>query len=189
MAVPMRVRLAEALARNRARLAEALARRRVTLGFVCGVPVLWLAQPTWQTLAIGACVAACGEGIRLWAAGHLEKSREVTRSGPYRWTRHPLYIGSSVLALGVAIASASVVAAIIIAIYLGATIPAAMYAEERHLREKFGGEYDAYSANRSMPMARAFSFARARLNREHHTVAGVVIGFALLALKIKLLLR
>ncbi len=171
------------------RVIEALARRRVALGFICGALVLWLAQPTWPALAVGACVAACGEAIRMWAAGHVEKSREVTRSGPYRWTRHPLYLGSSVLALGVAIASASLAAAVIIAIYVGATIPAAMLAEERHLRAKFGGEYDAYAASRAMPMARDFSFTRARLNREHHTVAGVVIGFALLALKMQLSLQ
>jgi protein-S-isoprenylcysteine O-methyltransferase Ste14 len=169
------------------RLVEVLARRRVTLGFICGAIVLWLAEPTWQSLAVGASVAALGEAIRLWAAGHLEKSREVTRSGPYRWTRHPLYLGSSVLALGVAIASASLPVAAIIAIYVGATIPAAMLAEERHLREKFGGAYDAYAASRSVPMVRAFSLARARVNREHHTVAGVVIGFALLALRMQLL--
>jgi protein-S-isoprenylcysteine O-methyltransferase Ste14 len=167
------------------RLAEALARRRVTLGFICGALVLWLAEPTWRSLIIGASVAACGEATRLWAAGHLEKSREVTRSGPYRWTRHPLYLGSSVLALGVAIASASLVAALIIAIYVGTTIPAAMVTEERHLRRKFGGDYDAYAARRAIPMVRAFSLTRARLNREHHTVAGVVIGFALLALKMQ----
>jgi protein-S-isoprenylcysteine O-methyltransferase Ste14 len=171
------------------RIAAALARKRVTLGFVCGALVLWLAQPTGKTLVIGACVAACGEATRLWAAGHVEKNREVTRSGPYRWIRHPLYLGSSVLALGVAIASASLVVAVIIAIYVGATFPAAILAEERHLREKFGGAYDAYADSQSIPMARAFSVARARLNREHHTVAGLVIGFALLALKMQLSMR
>ena len=170
----------------RVRVIQALARRRVALGFICAALVLWLAQPTWRTLIVGAGLAACGEAIRLWAAGHVEKSREVTRSGPYRWTRHPLYLGSSVLALGVATASASLVVAVIIAIYVGATIPAAMLAEERHLREKFGGEYDAYAASRATPLARAFSLTRARVNREHHTIAGVVIGFALLALKLQL---
>jgi protein-S-isoprenylcysteine O-methyltransferase Ste14 len=171
------------------RLVEVLARRRVTLGFICGAIVLWLARPTWQSLAVGASVAAVGEATRLWAAGHLEKSREVTRSGPYRWTRHPLYLGSSVLALGVAIAAASIPVALIIAVYLGTTIPAAMLAEERHLREKFGSEYDAYAASRAVAMTRAFSFTRARINREHHTVGGLVIGFVLLALKMQLAMR
>ena len=59
------------------------------------------------SLAAGLVVALVGEAIRMWAAGHLEKSREVTASGPYRWTRHPLYVGSAIMALGVVIASRS----------------------------------------------------------------------------------
>ncbi len=166
-----------------------LARWRVTLGFAFGVAVLWLAEPTWRSILIGGMIAACGEAIRVWAAGHLEKSREVTRSGPYRWTRHPLYIGSSVIAVGVAIASLSIIVAAIIALYVGTTIPAAMLAEERHLREKFGGQYDSYANDLAPPMGRRFSFVRARQNREHHAIAGVIVGFALLALKVQLSIR
>src|SRR5688500_1449733 len=55
-----------------------LARWRVTLGFVFAAIVLWLATPTPQSLVIGAIIAAIGESIRIWAAGHLEKSKEVT---------------------------------------------------------------------------------------------------------------
>lgn len=166
-----------------------LARWRVTAGFVFGVVVLWLARPTWRSLALGGAVALCGEMVRLWAAGHLEKSREVTRSGPYRWTRHPLYAGSSLIALGVAIASAQPLAAAAVALYVGSTIPAAILAEEAHLREKFGREYDAYRNREAAPMARRFSFSRAVGNREHHAVAGVLGGFALLALKLQLWIR
>ena len=64
-----------------------LARWRVFLGFVFSAIVLWLATPSPQSLAIGAAIAIGGESIRLWAAGHLEKSKEVTQSGPYRYTR------------------------------------------------------------------------------------------------------
>jgi protein-S-isoprenylcysteine O-methyltransferase Ste14 len=163
-----------------------LARRRVAAGFVLGAVVLWLAEPTWPSLARGAAIAVVGEALRLWAAGHLEKSREVTRSGPYRWTRHPLYVGSSVIAIGLAVASASHSVAVIVAVYVLTTIPAAIVSEERHLREKFGTEYDRYKARDAPPMARPFSLARARFNREHHTVMGVLIGFALLAAKIVL---
>jgi protein-S-isoprenylcysteine O-methyltransferase Ste14 len=166
-----------------------LARWRVTFGFVAGAAAFWLARPTWLSLAIGGAIAAIGELIRLWAAGHLEKSREVTRSGPYRVMRHPLYVGSSIIGIGVAVAASSVVAAALIAIYLLTTIPAAIAAEERHLRDKFGGEYDAYAKRVGQPMARQFSWARARFNREHHTIAGVVLGFALLALKVQLWIR
>ena len=72
-----------------------LARLRVALGFVCGALVLWLAQPTAGSLLAGGAVAVVGEALRIWAAGHLNKSREVTSSGPYRWFAHPLYVGSS----------------------------------------------------------------------------------------------
>ena len=102
---------AEALARTRARLAEALARRRVALGFACAAIALWLAKPTPRSLVIGATVASVGELLRIWAAGHLEKGREVTVSGPYRFSRHPLYVGSSLIGVGIAIASASLVVA------------------------------------------------------------------------------
>ena len=54
-------------------------------------------SPTLMSLATGGAIALAGEAVRVWAAGHVEKSREVTRSGPYRWTRHPLYLGSSII--------------------------------------------------------------------------------------------
>src|SRR6185295_18062313 len=134
-------------------------------------------------------VALVGEAIRVWSAGHLEKSREVTQSGPYAWTRHPLYLGSSIIAAGLALAANSAIVAAMIAIYVGTFIPAAIRAEEAHLREKFGGDYDAYANHQSAPMRRAFSLARALGNREHHTIAGVVLGLALLALKAGLSMR
>ena len=121
-----------------------LARRRVLLGFVGGAAALWLARPTPRTLAIGAAVAFAGELIRIWAAGHLEKGREVTASGPYRFTRHPLYFGSTLIGIGLAIAAARVVVAVLVVGYLAVTLTAAIATEEAHLTEKFGGAYPAY---------------------------------------------
>ena len=125
-----------------------------------------------------------GEVIRLWAAGHIEKSREVTRSGPYRFTRHPLYVGSSVIALGVVIAARSVVLGVLAAIYLAVTLTAAVRTEEATLRRDFGDAYDRYRRSESEPMRRSFSLQRAWRNREYRAVLGLFAGFALLALKI-----
>lgn len=169
--------------RRPARVLEILARRRVPLGFVTTAAALLQADPTPASWSAGLAVALVGEAIRVWAAGHLEKSREVTRSGPYRFTRHPLYVGSSVLALGVVIASRSTVVAVLAAAYMGATITAAIRTEEAFLRGAFGSTYDDYSAARAEPMMRRFSVARAMRNREYRAVAGLLIGFALLALK------
>lgn len=163
-----------------------LARWRVFLGFVFAAIALWLATPTPTTLMIGGVISTIGELIRLWAAGHLEKSREVTRSGPYQFTRHPLYLGSSLIGIGFAIAANHITVAIIVVAYLLLTLTAAMRSEEAHLREKFGDAYDAYVEKRSEPMPRRFSWQRAIYNREHHTIAGLVAGFLILAVKTRL---
>jgi len=160
-----------------------LAARRVPLGFLAAVVVVVLARPTWTSWSAGLVVALLGEGLRVWAAGHLEKSREVTRSGPYRWLRHPLYAGSSVMAAGVALAGASLLAAVAIAVYMIVTLRAAVRTEEAFLRARFGDAYDAYAERRALPMARGFSLARARRNGEMRTLAGVAAGFGLLSLR------
>jgi protein-S-isoprenylcysteine O-methyltransferase Ste14 len=146
--------------------------------------MLVLARPTWESWGAGFVIAVIGEGLRVWASGHLEKGREVTRSGPYRFVRHPLYAGSMVMALGVAVASRGAVPALVAGLYMGVTILAAVQVEEDELRQTFGSTYDDYTASRAEPMRRRFSMERALRNREYRAVAGLVIGFALLALKI-----
>ena len=165
------------------RLAETLARRRVALGWLLVIAAIVLAQPTWDSWRLGLGLAVVGELVRIWAAGHLEKSREVTRSGPYRVTRHPLYVGSSIMAFGIVVASRSVVLAVLATIYMGATIAAAIHAEEQFLHNAFGDTYDRYRRSEAEPMARRFSFDRAMRNREYRAVLGLLVGFALLALK------
>jgi protein-S-isoprenylcysteine O-methyltransferase Ste14 len=164
-------------------MTQLLARWRVFLGFVFAALTLWLATPTRPSLLLGAVVALFGEGIRTWAAGHLEKSREVTRSGPYRFVRHPLYLGSSLIGIGFAIAANRPIVAAIVVAYLIFTLTSAMLSEESHLREKFGDAYDAYVEKRSEPMSRRFSWARALRNREHQTMAGLSAAFLLLWFK------
>jgi protein-S-isoprenylcysteine O-methyltransferase Ste14 len=171
-------------------LVAGIARLRVALGFVFGVLVLILAQPTGRSLLVGLSIAACGELFRIWAAGHLHKSREVTASGPYRWVAHPLYLGSSVMGVGLAVACASVLVAILIAVYLVTTLAAAIKSEEAYLRRAFGEQYDLYrrgveAKRRSSGLTsrRRFSLAQAMANREYRAVIGLVIGMLLLVWK------
>jgi protein-S-isoprenylcysteine O-methyltransferase Ste14 len=164
-------------------LAAAVARRRVPLGFVCGILVLWLAHPTPATLLPGAVVALVGEALRIWAAGHLNKSREVTSSGPYRWFAHPLYVGSCVMGAGLAVAAGSVLVAAIIAAYLVITIRAAITNEEAFLRRTFGDRYDRYRREGEVDRHRSFSPAQAMANREFRAVAGLLIAMLALTWK------
>jgi protein-S-isoprenylcysteine O-methyltransferase Ste14 len=160
-----------------------LARRRVLIGFIAGLAAIVLSRPTRQTVLIGAVVAVIGEAIRIWAAGHLEKGREVTTTGPYRFTRHPLYLGSTVIGVGLAIASANLVVVTLVALYLAVTLSAAIATEEAHLTEKFGGAYPAYREGRAASGQRRFSLARAMRNREYRAVIGLLAVLALLSWK------
>jgi protein-S-isoprenylcysteine O-methyltransferase Ste14 len=164
-------------------LVQAVARRRVALGFVAATLMIAVANPTWESWRAGLLVAIVGESIRVWAAGHLEKGREVTRSGPYRFFGHPLYAGSMVIALGVALAARGALPALLAGLYMGVTIASAIQVEETQLRERFGEVYESYQSSRGEPMMRRFSMARVFRNREYRAVLGLAVGFALLALK------
>jgi hypothetical protein len=159
-----------------------LARLRVPLGFASAALAFVFARPTPESLLLGLLVALPGELLRIWAAGHIEKGREVTTSGPYRFTRHPLYVGSSILGAGFAVAAGSWVVAAIAAVYLGATLTAAVRTEEAALDARFGGDYARYREGVLPAAARRFSLARVRANREQRTIAGcVVVSLLLLA--------
>ena len=133
--------------------------------------------------SIGLGIAIAGETLRLWAAGHIDKGREITRSGPYRLVRHPLYLGSSVLGAGFAIASRSLTVTALVVIYLGATLTAAMRTEEARLDEKFEGAYAEYRAGTMAPAQRRFNWARVGANREHRALVGLVLAFVVLGLR------
>ncbi len=164
-------------------LVHVIARMRVGLGFLCGIAVFVLAAPTKTTMMLGLPVAVAGEAMRIWAAGHLNKSREVTRSGPYRLVAHPLYLGSSLIGAGLAIGSGSVAVVVIVAAYLAITLTAAIRSEEAFLRRVFGDEYDEYKFRRHVDTERRFSLARALANREYRAVVGVLLAVLLLVFK------
>ncbi len=173
----------------KATMVAALARLRVALGWVFGVLVIVLANPTAGSITVGMSIAACGEALRVWAAGHLNKAREVTSSGPYRWVSHPLYVGSSIMGVGLAIACATVPVAVLIAVYLATTMTAAIKSEEAYLRRAFGEQYELYKqgveAKRASPAAaaRPFSLRQAIANREHRAIVGLMVAILLLVLK------
>ena len=164
---------------------QLLARFRVALGWVFGPLVVLLAEPTSGSLVVGFAIAAVGESLRFWAAGHLNKAREVTVSGPYRWFSHPLYVGSTVMGLGAGIASHNLVAIGLIAMYLALTLPAAIGSEETYLRRTFGDQYDRFKRGEVSGDAavREFSLAQAIKNREPRAVVGLALAWLLLFLK------
>lgn len=120
-------------------------RWRVPLGFLCAAAFIVLARPRPLTLAVGGVVSFLGLAIRAWAAGHIRKNETLARSGPYAFTRNPLYLGSFVLGVGFTIASGRWELAILFAaLFLGIYFPV-MRVESRTLAEMFREDYRHYA--------------------------------------------
>ena len=160
-----------------------VARRRVIAGFAVAVVAFAGARPSWRSLAAGVPIALAGEVLRIWAAGHLVKGREVTASGPYRLLRHPLYAGSAVIGAGFAVAAASPLVAGVVLGYLAVMTAAAIRLEEATLLADFGDTYRRYAAGELTAPTRRFSPRRAFGNGEHLALLGLAGSVLLLGAK------
>src|SRR5688500_2719594 len=99
-------------------------RWRVPLGFLCAAIFIFFAKPTGTALLAGACVSLLGLALRAWAAGHIRKNTQLATSGPYAFTRNPLYLGSFLLGLGFTIASGRwYLAVLFAALFIGIYVP------------------------------------------------------------------
>lgn len=175
-------------------------RWRVRAGYIVAVAYWLLARPTYRSIIYGAAVAVVGLIIRGAASGNLRKDRELAISGPYAWTRNPLYFGSAFLAAGFIVAGHSWPAGALVAVYFGVFYYAVMRNEERDLRVRFGAAYDEYSQRVPLflpRIARArtgvatqdgaartnFSWAQYRRNREYQALIGAILGLGTLLLR------
>lgn len=125
--------------------ADLVARLRVLAGFALVATFLWLADPTALSAKIGLPISFLGLLLRGWAAGHLSKNQELAQSGPYAYTRNPLYLGTLLVAVGFAAASRSAgLTALFAVVFLLVYLPV-IELEEQHLRRIFP-EYSGYAA-------------------------------------------
>jgi len=116
----------------------------VPLGFASAAVFMVLAKPNPTTLLIGAVVSLIGLAMRGWASGHIRKNDKLTMSGPYAYTRNPLYLGSFLVGLGFTVASGRWLLAILFAgLFLGIYFPV-MRVEASTLVELFGRDYEKY---------------------------------------------
>jgi protein-S-isoprenylcysteine O-methyltransferase Ste14 len=122
-----------------------LARRiRVPLGFAFAVFYFWLARPTWRSIALGALVIVPGLLLRALASGHVRKNEALATSGPYAYTRNPLYLGSLLIGVGFAVAARSWWVGIALVVMFFAIYFPVILDEEAFLRQKFP-EFDEYA--------------------------------------------
>lgn len=173
-----------------------IARRiRVPLGFVFAAVYIWLARPTALSIAIGSIIACGGLFIRALASGHVKKNEMLTVTGPYAYTRNPLYLGSIVLACGFIVAARSWWIALIAVAMLVAIYFPVISSEEAFLRAQFT-DYDEYSSRvpRLLPRWRAYqhtsgSFSRQLYwkHREYNAAVGTALMIGVLIAKLVVL--
>jgi protein-S-isoprenylcysteine O-methyltransferase Ste14 len=175
-----------------------IARRiRVPLGFAFAVFYLWLARPSWRSLAASAAIVALGVALRAYASGHLRKASELTTTGPYAHTRNPLYLGSVVIAGGFAVAARSYwIALALVVIFALVYVPVIRF-EEEYLRSQFP-EFEEYARRvpRFLPSLAAsgsergsFSINLYLKHREYNAVLGAAAMLAALVVKLLWYLR
>jgi protein-S-isoprenylcysteine O-methyltransferase Ste14 len=170
-----------------------IARRiRVPVGFVFAAFYLWRARPSWACLAAGGAIVAIGVALRAYASGYLRKASELTTTGPYAYTRNPLYLGSLIIAAGFAVAARSLWIALAMAVIFVAIYVPVMNFEEQFLRSQFPG-FDEYAGHvpRLLPRLSAaagprgqFSLDLYRKHREYNAALGAAAILAVLILKL-----
>ena len=181
---------------------QKIARRiRVPLGFVFAAVFLWLAQPTVKTMLLSLLLVVPGVWLRAYAAGYVRKNAELTLTGPYAYTRNPLYLGSMMIAFGFAAAAASWIILVALAVLFAVIYIPTIRSEEGYLREHFAGfdEYAekvprlfprltpaAFPANENASGGR-FSAEQWRHHREYNALMGA--GSIYLALAVRLFLN
>jgi protein-S-isoprenylcysteine O-methyltransferase Ste14 len=170
------------------------ARWRVRLSYPLAILVLWFARPTPRSILWGTPLGLLGLFIRARAAGHLHKQEVLTVSGPYAYTRNPLYFGSAILTLAAAVATHSWLSAAILCAYFTLFYSIVMRREEAELRQHHGVAFDEYAlavplffprltpAQLSFPGAGSFSLAQYKKNHEYQAAIGFLLLLGVLLL-------
>ncbi len=170
-----------------------IARRiRVPLGFAFAALYLWLAHPVVRSLLLGMVFVAMGLALRALASGHVQKNEQLTMTGPYAYTRNPLYLGSLILAIGFVVAARSLWIPLILVILLLAIYLPVIRAEEKYLAQRFP-EFSGYAGRvpRLLPRMRLpddsggkFSWVLYWKHREYNATLGSVAILAALVAKL-----
>jgi protein-S-isoprenylcysteine O-methyltransferase Ste14 len=176
-----------------------IARRiRVPLGFVFALLYFWLARPTWSFIVLGLMLIVPGLLIRSLASGHVRKNEALATSGPYAYTRNPLYLGSLLIGVGFTVAAGSWWIGILLIVMFFAIYRPVIHSEEQFLRAKFP-EFEEYAKRvpRMFPRftspgssadaeATGFSLELYRKHREYNALLGALAVLAALIAKILL---
>jgi protein-S-isoprenylcysteine O-methyltransferase Ste14 len=169
-------------------------RLRVPLSFACAALFLLFARPRPIALLAGSTISVFGLLLRAWASGHIVKNSRLATSGPYAYTRNPLYLGNFLLGLGFTIGSGWWPLGILFAIlFLGIYLPV-MRVESETLAQLFGESYQRYARGVPIFLPRVTPYKSGESQtefdrglymryREYRAALGLVVAWGLLVFK------
>jgi protein-S-isoprenylcysteine O-methyltransferase Ste14 len=107
-------------------------------------------------LVTGWLLIAFGLGVMYWAVWTFTRARTsllpfrpataMVASGPYRFSRNPMYVGLTLLYVGLSLLTAMAWPLVMLPLALVALTALVIRREERYLEAAFGAEYAAYRA-------------------------------------------
>ena len=168
---------------------------RLKLVWLLVIPFLWFASPTASSILVGVALGLVGLLIRGWAAGTIRKEEQLTTTGPYAYTRNPLYIGSLVLGVGITLGGGHLTWVALFLVFYLVVYTRTMVGESRLLTELFGERYARYAGQVPAFFPRltpyrgpddtggGFSLIRYRRNNEWEAVLGFVLVFGYLTVR------
>lgn len=125
-------------------MALTLRKQRLRLTWLLAVPFVLLARPTPGSLLVGIALALPGLVFRALAAARIHKDRVLATRGPYAHLRHPLYLGSFLVGLGLVVAGGRWLFPPLFVVGFLWLYRRTIEAEERALEERFGEAWRVY---------------------------------------------
>jgi protein-S-isoprenylcysteine O-methyltransferase Ste14 len=169
-----------------------VSKNRIVVSLFLGGAFLFLSKPTLFSIAACFPLVVLGEAIRTWSSGHIRKNRELAMTGPYAFTRNPLYLGNGVMGLGFALMARNWGLLLLFILCFTLIYRFTIQREEEKLSAMFGPQFALYaqSVPRFFPrlsawrqVETAFDWGLVLKHREHRTWLGIVVVLALMMIR------
>ncbi|MGQ9617522.1 MAG: methyltransferase family protein [Candidatus Aminicenantia bacterium] len=166
-------------------------RNRIRIGVLIVILILAVSKPSKISILAGFIISTLGSILRIWSSGYIRKEKELTASGPYRFTRNPLYLGNFLIGIGFCIATWQIISLILFAIYFTTFYISVIKREEKRLFALFGDSYIEYK-NRvpsffpkftKIEGKGGFSFRKSIENKEWRAILSTLLFYIFLILK------